>query len=105
MVKLTDPNLGATHAIRTGPASLDLMSLPASPLITTNGAQGHLALAIGSTTLTTGISVYNSAAAFASAVSSTFKGSNKIFRLVAYGQYDSATNTFVASRINVALHE
>jgi hypothetical protein len=38
-------------------------------------------------------------------VAATFNGSNKIFRLVAYGQYDSASNTFVASRIHVALHE
>jgi hypothetical protein len=106
VVKLTDPSLGITHEIRTGPASLDLKSLPASPLITTTGAdQSHLQLAIGSTTLTKGISVYNSAIPFASAVAATFNGSNKIFRLVAYGQYDSASNTFVASRIHVALHE
>jgi hypothetical protein len=105
-VNLADANLGATHEIRTGPASLDLKSLPGSPLITTTGAdQSNLQLAIGSTALPTGISVFNSAAKFASAVSSAFKGTNKIFRLVAYGQYDSASNTFVASRINVALHE
>ena len=104
VVNLADASLGATHAIRTGPASLDMKSLPASPLITTGGST-YLALAIGSTTLSTGISVYNSAAAFTSAVSSTFNGSNKITKLVAYGQYDSASNTFVASRISVALHE
>ena len=104
VVNLTDAALGATHEIRTGPASLDLKSLPASPLITT-GTSTSLALAIGSATLTTGISVYNSAAAFTNAVSSTFKGSNKITKLVAYGEYDSASNTFIASRINVALHE
>jgi hypothetical protein len=106
VVNLADADLGTTHEIRTGPAALDLKTLPASPLITTTGAdQSNLRLAIGSTTLTTGISVFNSAAAFASAVSSTFKGTNKIFRLVAYGQYDTASNTFVAARINVALHE
>jgi hypothetical protein len=106
VLKLTDPALGQTHEIRTGPASLDLKSLPASPLITTTGAdQNHLQLAIGSTTLAKGISVYNSAIPFASAVAATFNGSNKIFRLVAYGQYDSGSNTFIASRIHVALHE
>jgi len=106
VVKLTDPALGTTHEIRTGPASLDMKTLPASPLITTTGAdQTHLQLAIGSTTLAKGISVYNSAIPFASAVAATFNGSNKIFRLVAYGQYDSASNTFVASRIHVALRE
>jgi len=107
VVNLADANLGTTHEIRTGPASLDLKSLPASPLITTTGAdQSNLQLAIGSTTLTSGISVFNSAQAFASAVDADFKaGTNKIFRLVAYGQYDSVNNTFVAARICVALHE
>ena len=117
VVNLADADLGATHEIRTGPAStpcsgtagqcLDLKTLPASPLITTTGAdQSNLQLAVGSTTLTSGISVFNSAQAFASAVDADFKaGTNKIFRLVAYGQYDSANNTFVASRISVALHE
>jgi len=106
VVNLADANLGTTHEIRTGPAALDLKTLPASPLITTTGAdQSNLRLAVGSTAVSTGITVYNSAAGFASAVSSTFQGSNKIFRLVAYGQYDSASNTFVAARINVALYE
>jgi Domain of unknown function (DUF4382) len=113
IVNLADANLGTTHEIRTGPPRtppaptiLDLKSLPASPLITTTGAdQSNLQLAIGSTTQTTGISVFNSASAFANAVHSAFNGTNKIFRLVAYGQYDSANNTFVAARINVALHE
>jgi hypothetical protein len=106
VVNLADANLGATHEIRTGPASLDLKSLPESPLITTTGAdQSNLQLAIGSTALSTGISVFESAAAFATAVHSTFNGTNKIFRLVAYGQYDSVSNTFVATRIHVALHE
>jgi len=106
VVNLADANLGTIHEIRTGPAALDLKTLPASPLITTTGAdQSNLRLAVGSTAVTTGVSVFNSAAAFASAVSSTFTGNNKIFRLVAYGQYNSANNTFVAARINVALHE
>ena len=104
VVNLADAALGATHEIRTGPASLDLKSLPASPLIKP-ASSTYLALAIGSAALSTGISVYNSAAAFTSAVSSTFSGTKKITKLVAYGQYDSATNTFLASRINIALHE
>ncbi len=107
VVNLADANLGLTHEIRTGPATLDLKTLPASPLITTTGAtQNNLQLAIGNTTLASGISVFNNAAAFATAVDADFKaGTNKIWRLVAYGQYDSASNTFVAGRIHVALHE
>lgn len=106
VVNLSNTALGAVHYIRTGPQELDLLSLPASPLITTVGApQGDLQLAIGSVTLKSGISMYSSAAAFASAIAATFNGTNKLYRLVAVGQYNSATNTFVASGITLALHE
>jgi hypothetical protein len=111
VVNLADPNL-SIHHIRTGPIAsgpgvLDLTSLPQSPLITTTGADpNNLDLAVGSaTTATTGISVFNTATAFATGVTAHLNGTNKIFRLVAYGQYESGTNTFVASRIHVALHE
>jgi hypothetical protein len=105
IVDLTNADLGPVHSITTGPQSLDLKSLPASPLITTTGATGTLMLGIGSTSLTAGVSVYDSASAFLTAVNDTFKGTNKIFRLVAIGQYNSASNTFVASRIDVSLQE
>jgi uncharacterized protein DUF4382 len=104
VVDLNNAALGTLHEIRTGPATLDLKTLPASPLITTVGVdQSKLQLAIGSATLSTGVSVFNSISGFATAVSSTFNGTNKIYRLVASGQYNSGTNTFVASRISVAL--
>src|SRR5882762_4736646 len=107
VVALNNANLGTIHEIRTGPAALDLNTLssfPASPLITTVGAdQSKLQLAIGRATLSTGVSVFNSIGGFAAALSSTFNGTNKIYRLVAVGQYNIGTNTFVASRISVAL--
>jgi hypothetical protein len=104
VVDLSNASLGTIHEIRTGPATLDLKTLPASPLITTVGAdQSKLELAIGSVTLTTGVSVFNSISGFTAAVASTFNGTNKIYRLIASGQYNSGTNTFVASRISVAL--
>jgi len=106
VVDLANADLGSIHFIRTGPATLDLKSLPQSPLITWVGAPpSQLVLAIGSGTLTTGISIFNEADEFVSAVNDAFNGSNKIFRLVAYGQYNATTNTFVAARINVALEE
>lgn len=106
VVDLTNSDLGSTHVIRTGPASLDLKSLPGSPLITWVGANpSDLVLAIGSSTLTNGISVFNEADEFVSAIGATFNGTNKIFCLVAYGQYNATTNTFVAARINLALEE
>ena len=107
VVDLNNANLGTIHEIRTGPAALELKKLssfPASPLITTVGAdQSKLQLAIGSASLSTGVSVFNSISGFAAALSSTFNGTNKIYRLVAVGQYNIGTNTFVASRISVAM--
>ena len=106
VVDLANADLSTIHYIRTGPAMLDLKSLPASPLITTVGAdQSNLWLAVGSSALTTGISVFNSAAGFSTGLKSALNGTNRVFRLVAYGQYNSSTNTFVASRIYVALQE
>jgi len=103
VVDLGNANLGTIHYIRTGPATLPL---PSGLLITTTGAdQSNLQLSIGNSTLSSGISVFSGASAFASALSSTFNGTNKIYRLVAVGQFNSAANTFVASRIGVALHE
>lgn len=105
VVDLANADLGLVHSITTGPQTLDLKSLPASPLITTTGATGTLLLGVGSLSLSTGVTVYNSASTFATALSATFNGTNKIFRLVAVGQYNSASNTFVASHIDVALQE
>ena len=112
VVKLSNAALGTIHEIRTGPAGpantgpgvRDLTLLPTSPPFTIVGAaQADLRLAIGSATLSTGVSVFNSISGFATALSSTFKGTNKIYRLVAVGQYNTGTNTFVASRMSVAL--
>jgi hypothetical protein len=113
VVNLANANLGTVHYIRTGPvtippATIDLTGLPRSPplTITTVGApQSDLQLAVGSTALASGVSVFSSAAPFTTALVSAFNGTNKIYRLVAVGQYDSGNNTFVASRIHVALHE
>ena len=112
VVKLSNAALGTIHEIRTGPAGpantgpgvRDLTLLPTSPPFTIVGAaQADLRLAIGSASLSTGVSVFNSIGGFATALSATFKGTNKIYRLVAVGQYNNGANTFVASRISVAL--
>jgi hypothetical protein len=36
-------------------------------------------------------------------LNSALNGTNKVYRLAAFGQYNSASNTFVATRIDVAL--
>lgn len=109
VVNLANTALSPTiRYIRSGPTSVDIASLPASPgfKITTVGAtQNPLVLAVGSEALTTGVSVFNTAAGFATGLHKALNGTNRVFRLVAYGQYDSSTNSFIASRIYVALQE
>src|SRR5207302_11171932 len=107
---LNTPNIGNGHREHSAPAAFAIKPPPSPsplfPLTANPGAnQSNLELSIGSATLTSGISVFHSASAFAGALSSTLNGTNKIYRLVAVGQLNAAANTFVASRISVALYE
>lgn len=105
-VNLANTALSTLHHIRTGPTALDITSLPSSPAfkITAVGANPtDLVLAVGSEALSTGVSVFNTPAGFATGLNAAINGTNRIFRLVAYGQYDSATNSFIATRIYVNL--
>lgn len=107
VVDLKNPDVGAYHFIYTGPQTLDLEMLPESPLITTVGADpSQIVLSLGSTGFTTGMSVYSNQATFVTTLYNTLKvNTNIIYRLVAIGHYNSASNTFVATRISVAFHE
>jgi hypothetical protein len=106
-VNLKSANI-LTHYIATGPAIADLASLPSSPQITY--APANLQLAVGLPTTgsavgtETSVTMSNSAASFATAMTAAFNGTNPIYSLVAVGQYDSATNTFNASQVNVNLY-
>jgi hypothetical protein len=79
----------------TGPQSTPLTGTPS---ITISGGRQF---AVGNAT--SGISVFDSAAGFAADLTSTLNGSNKVFKLVAMGSYDPATNTFTATRVDLAL--
>jgi hypothetical protein len=108
IVNLSNANLSPTHYIRTGPATIDL---PANVLITTAGVPAaNVRLAIGSplASATAGtaavVTQTNSAANLVTAITTAFSGANPIYSLVADGQYDSVTNTFKASKININLY-
>jgi hypothetical protein len=107
IVNLDDTHLDTLHAIYTGPQALDILTLPRPLVITSTGVDASdLVLAVGNNTLTAGVSIFTGTSgptAFATAVGFALDGTNNIFRLVALGQYNSAANTFVASRINVSL--
>src|SRR5579871_286353 len=105
VVDLANTALGAIRYIRAGPSTVSINSLSSSTTftVTTVGAPAPLVLAVGSEALTTGVSVFTTAPGFATGLHTAIDGTNRVFRLVAYGHYDSGTNTFVASRIYVAL--
>jgi hypothetical protein len=109
IVNLSNANLGTAY-IRTGPTLVNLTTLPSSPVITTaNMPQANLLMAIGTSVAgaTVGTDVTttqtSSAATFVTAINTTFTATTPtpIYSLVAVGQYDSVTNTFNASQINI----
>ncbi|MGH8289334.1 MAG: hypothetical protein ACREV7_09945 [Steroidobacteraceae bacterium] len=91
-LNLTDET---TADVVVGPRTTNLTGAPA---ITISGATQF---AIGNAT--NGISVYSTPSAFVDGLGATLNGSTSVFRVVAIGTFDSATNTFTASRVDVAL--
>lgn len=99
-------NLGnssiTSATLRTGPQSVQLSSLPASPTISfgcASGSCGNAEFGIGN--VKNGVSVFNSASSFLSSLSSTLNGSTGIATLVAIGTFDSTNNTFYTQRIDL----
>ncbi|HEX4269340.1 MAG TPA: hypothetical protein VHY36_15745 [Steroidobacteraceae bacterium] len=82
-------------AVLIGPTSLPLTGTPAINIA------GGTQFAIGNST--NGVSMFSTPSAFVSGLGSSLNGSTSVFRVVALGSYDSATNTFTASRVEVSL--
>jgi hypothetical protein len=94
---------GTNHVIRTGPAPpLDILTKPGMVITTTNPAfvnQSAIVLGVGN--VAGGMSTFNSAAGFSTQLQTTLNGTTKVNKLVAVGRYDSSSNTFNASSINI----
>lgn len=73
-------------------------SLTGTPAITISGGNQF---AIGNAT--NGIAMFSTSSAFETSLADNLNGSTKVYRVVAIGSYDSATNTFTATRVDVAL--
>jgi hypothetical protein len=84
-----------TAEVDTGGQSIELTGTPAITI--SGGAQ----FAIGNAT--NGISMFSTSSSFISSLGTTLNGSTSVYRVVAVGSYDQATNTFAASRLEVAL--
>ena len=87
-------NADVAH-VETGPQTTTLTGTPTIDISTATQ------FAIGSAAK--GVSVFSTQSAFLSNLNSTLNGSTAVFRVVAIGHYDSATSTFTATRIDIAL--
>jgi hypothetical protein len=90
-----DLTSATTAEVVTGP---QVTSLTGTPTIAISTATQF---AIGNAT--NGVSVFSTPSAFASELTSVLVGSTAVFRVVAVGSYDASTNTFTATRVDVAL--
>jgi hypothetical protein len=78
-----------------GPQTITLSGTPAITI------SGGTQFAIGNSTA--GVSMFSTSSTFVGHLGTTLNGSASVFRVVAEGSYDSGTNTFTASRLEVAL--
>jgi hypothetical protein len=81
--------------IMIGPQTTPLTTAPAITI------SGGTEFAIGNAA--SGVSEFATSSAFASDLTTTLNGSTQVYRVVAVGAYDSGTNTFTATRVDVAL--
>ena len=99
VVDKTNTLLG-DDAVRIGPQRIDLAALPAGVRIVAAG-QSTDSFAIG--TDQRQVTMYTSFADFVTALTAKLNGSGKLRHLDAQGSYDSASNTFTASRLVVVI--
>jgi hypothetical protein len=104
VIDTSNANLaGTNHVIRTGPAPpVDILTTPGMVITTTNpNFVNQSAIVLGVGNVAGGMSTFNSAAAFSTQLQTTLNGTNKVNKLVAVGRYDSSSNTFNASSIDI----
>jgi hypothetical protein len=85
----------STAKVVIGPQTTAITGTPAIAI------SGGTQFAIGNAS--NGVSVFSTPSAFATDLTSTLNGSTSVYRVVAIGSYDPASNTFTASRVDVSL--
>lgn len=93
-LNLTSTN---THQVVIG-AQIITIPYASTPTIDISGATQF---AIGNAT--NGVAMFSTPSAFATDLTSTLNGSTQVYRVLAIGSWNAATNTFTASRLDVAL--
>jgi hypothetical protein len=102
VVNIANTSLGTYHVIRTGPTTIDLTTLGASPTIV-GTSTGQFSIGNSATTATTptGINVFHTFADYLTQLNSVINGTNTVLKLVAVGQASSDNKTFTAYRIDI----
>ncbi len=97
VLNLSDPNLGSSHAVLTGPTSIDLTS-PGGNVTIVPDTTTHDILAYGSPA--TNMSLFNSFAPFATGLDGLVNSGQPVQKVVAVGHYDELNRTFTAHRVD-----
>ena len=96
-------NVGREHFIQIGPQQLDLTTLAAPPTLAPDPTTANGLFAIGHAGIRVRTENFNSFADFVTALNKDLTGTTAVIDLTASGQYDSAKDTFMSSRIAVLL--
>jgi len=96
-------NVGREHYIQVGPQQLDLTTLASPPTLAADPAAMNGLFAIGHAGIRLRTENFNSFADFVTALSKDLTGTTAVIDVTASGQYDSAKDTFTATRVAVLL--
>jgi hypothetical protein len=96
-------NVGREHYIQVGPQQLDLTTLASPPTLAPDPAAMNGLFAIGHAGIRLRTENFNSFADFVTALSKDLTGTTAVIDVTASGQYDSAKDTFTATRVAVLL--
>jgi hypothetical protein len=102
-LKLNLTNVGEEHVVKIGPERLDLTTLAAAPSIVPDTTATTDVFTIGHAG-TFKADNFNTFAAFVTQLAMDLNGTTAVIAVAAEGHYDSATNTFTATRMVVLVH-
>jgi hypothetical protein len=98
-VDLSNPELGPTHEVLTGPYTFDLTTVGANVTIVPT-ATAQFSIGDPADNTVTGLLFFNSFSGFLTQLSTSLTG-NTLEKIVAVGTYDQTSNTFSATRVNI----
>jgi hypothetical protein len=102
-LSLSLTNVGREHFVQIGPQQLDLTTLASPPTLAPDPTAMNGLFAIAHAGIRLRTENFNSFADFVTALTQDLNGTTAVIDLAASGQYDSAKDTFTATRIAILL--